>query len=629
MATYKYYIDGIERSPVNTASLSIEEDLVTDAGSYFLRANLSGGLRFVGSDYKYFESISNLCKVFSLEIKKQFKQPRGFETIFKGRFTLLNMEFNSTECSVDVDVEPLDMYTCLMRALDKEFNFAEVTDSALVTEIETGRGEIQIAVGAGTIAAPPTTVYSADPTAPTTPSGYGNEVIEELIDQKTLIDYGGFIGDVDVNYVFYCREIITTPCLNGTAQPPAGGGWTLLSANCTATGGTSKWWRPYDYTNLFKFNTGFPGAVYPWSVARESPPPYATPVPPEFEFIGTQVNPSSVDYDVFFEKEKLEEITELIKTLFVKGGRDFITATERMLQSFCGTNANIISPFFTATNNPVTGTPNICKGLQLWTKSDVANAQVKQADADNNIQVTSANITVRDFFSDLNTYFNVEWYKEPTNPNALRIAHVTESRPSVVGLDLTVLDGGKWLEYNDSYRYTIETVPLQEKWKLATASLMDFVGLPIDYNDCGENVKIYNSSLIDTELAVLLGKASQRDMDGFILVQPDSLKQDSALAGVGILSGSYYPNIPLSISNLQDKFWRDDRPLPTGTMNNTFTVFDSTQKILEQEVTVPMCDPNSFDRRKLVRTQYGEAQINKLSYNLKDETLTLTLRFNK
>lgn len=628
MPRYKFYIDGIERTPTNVGAISINEELFTEAGAYFMRKKLSSSLQYTGKqDYQFFKSITDLCQRFTLEVKQVFASPRGEEMIYKGTFTVLNLSFNDTKCIAELEPETLDQHTCILKNWDKQFNVAQITDTSVITRVETGRS-IQLAVGAGTVSSPPATVYSADPTAPTDPTQYGDP-IESLEPQRTLIYFGGFLGDVDVNYVFYCREIQTTNCINGSPQSPAGAGWTQISANCTSSGGTSTWWRPFDYTSLFTFDIGAPTAVYPWSQARESPPPYSVPVPPEFEFIGTQLNtPPTVDYDVFFEREKLEEVTILIQDLYIKGGRDFLTVAERMLQANCGSSIGVSSDFFTADINPVTGTDNICKNLQLWTKSDVANAQISEQNAQDNIQATYVTLTLRELFQDVYTHTQCEWYILDQNPNNLIWEHITDVRDNTVGFDLTTYDGGKWVENIGTYRYGIEDVPLQEVWRFVTAENTDFIGLPIDYNGCGNEITNYNTNQIDTDLTALIGEAEQRGIDGFVLVQTDSVLESGSLAQNGILTGSFAPNMPLSISNLQDKFWRDYRKLGSGTLNGNLVIFNSRERIIEQEITFYYCDYNALDRRKLVRSQYGDGRIIKTQYNLKDQLLTLTLRFN-
>ncbi len=627
MSKYSYKVDGIERTPLNSGEFSIDENLFTDGGAWFLRKELSSTIRFGGADYKYFKAQTELCRFFTFEIRKRFKVTN--EVIYIGRFSLLNCSFNDDLCQVTVKVETLDQYTCLLQNWDKELNVAQITDTSTIWEVENKK-LIQFGIGYGTTASPPTTVFSID--GSNDPLDYG-DVVEEFVTPYQNVTPGG--GNPNIDMMVYCRELIYTACVDGVPQEPNGTGWVLDTACSISSGvyGYSLWWRRYDYTAFLTFDifTSPPILYYSYGVTQDVP---GTPIV-DHGLIGiydgtlTGPNLTPPNQEIWFDLAVLRDFKQTLRSKYVKGGRTLIDVTNRLLENACGGGYSVSSQFFTATLNPVTGTTNICKDLQLWTKSDVANAQLTESDAQNNLQASDKRLTVREEFEDLQIHFNTEWYIDPNNPKTVILEHVSDTRPQTVDLDLTVIDSGIQLKNKNSYNYTGESVPVQERWRFITASLPDFTGQPIDYNGCGNEIIDYNTSQIDTELDVLIGDSEQRALDGFILVQPDSIRSGDSLAQDGIFWAFFAPNMPLSISNLHALFWPYQRKLSRGKLNNVNQTFVSYQKLLQlNDIVFDLCNPNSFDRRKLVRTQYGDCEILKTSYNLARETMTLSLKFN-
>ena len=629
MNKYLYEVDGIERTPINSGQFKINENLFNEAGAYFFRKELSSNIKFIGSDYRYFKQQTSVCREFEFKIYKRFKNFN--ELLYTGVFSLLDCSFDVDNCTVEIATTPKDQYTCLLKNWEKEFNAAQVTDTTTVWEVESQR-LIQFGLGYGTTASPPVTVFSIDGSSD--PADYG-DVVEEFATPYLNVTPGG--GNPNIDMMVYCRELVYTACVDGVPQEPNGSGWNLESGcSISANGyGFSLWWRRYDYTLdgiTFDAFTSPPVTYYPYGVTQNTG---GTPIV-DHGLIGlydgtlTPPNLTPPDQDIYFDLAILRDFKDVLRSNYVKGGRDFLEVGNALLQNACGsTSKEISSEFFTDSTNYVTLTDNICANLQLWTKSDVANAQNTEALATSNIQASDERITLRDYLKDTKIHFNTEWYIDPNAPDSIILEHISRTRPQLTDLDLTTLDGGKWLTNKNNYSYQNGTPPIQETWRFTTASLPDFTGLPIDYNGCGDNIISYNTSSIDTELDILIGDSEQRALEGFILVQTDSIKSTDSLAQTGILWSFYSPNMPLSISNLQDKFWKYQRKLPSGRINNITQNFISYDKLVSlNEVNFTMCNPNTFDRRKLVVTQYGNAEIVSTSYDLSNEAMTLNLNFN-
>ena len=616
MSKYTYTVDEIQRSPLNSGEFRIGETPFTEGGGYFFRKELSSSVKFGGVDFKYLRSQTDLCREFVFKIRKQLKIVN--EVIYTGRFTLVDCAFNDDTGEVVIQMDALDQYTCLIQNWDKEFNLAQVADTAQIWEVETQR-EIEIGIGVGTVMTPPTILAS---NGDTDPLNYGL-LVEDF--ENAFLDPLGIPESAD--FATYCRELVYTACVDGVPQQPDGADWQLENPCSPTSGGYgySKWWRRLDYTTSFTLDlplmTNDPNML---AVDIVDP----IPDPNTWGFMSFESYGLGT-YGLYYNKVHLQALSDSLRNRYVKGGRTFIDAANATLANACGAGYSLSSEFFTNGTNPVTLTPNIASNLQIWTKSDVANAQTTEALAIASLQAADKKITARELLEDIQTHFNTEWYIDVNNPKTVIIEHISDTKPQTVDLDLTTTNGGIQLVRKSAYTSLSSEVPIQERWRFTTANLPDFIGLPIDYTGCGKDVKEYSTSQIDTELDILIGDADQRNLDGFILVQPDSIKSTDSLAQIGIIWAFFAPNMPLSISNLHAKFWPYQRKLPTGKINNVTQTFNSYQKLLQQnELVFTLCNPNSFDRRKLVLTQYGECEILSTSYNLNEETMTINLKFN-
>jgi hypothetical protein len=580
-----------------------------------MRKELSGSVKYNKQDFHYLKGITDICRHFEYRETKVFAAPVGEVTIFTGRFTLLNCAFSDDKCEVVCDVEPFDNYTCLLQNWDKKFNVAQVVDLTQVWEVETG-AIIEFGVGVGTIATPPTSVVSNGPQ--TDPLLFGDYV--ESIANSSGLSLG--YPSVIVDMMIYCRELVQTPCVNGVPQQPDGSGWVLDSAFCTPNGGYSIWARRFDYTPFGSFD--LPIGVWDENV-QVIPIAVPIPAPPP---VWAYMWDDGVDKAIY-NIDSLVAAAVPLQSRYIKGARTLEEVTNAMLQANCGAGQQMSSNFFTDTLNPVTGQPNVTANLQIWTKSDIANAQLTDPLAQASLQASDVKMTVRELLGDMNTHFNVNWWIDENIPNIVRIEHVSDARPQTVGFDLTVYDGGKWLINQNEYKYKSEGVPIQEQWNQITANLPDFVGLPIDYEGCGGDPIIYNTNQIDTEITVLLGDEENRGVDGFLFVQPDSLKSTDSLAEVGLLFNFFQPNMPLALTRLHDRFWKYMRKLPKGKLNNVSQTFISYERTQQQKTfSFKLCNPNDLPLQELVTTNYGDCEIVSTSYNKTHEMMTITLDFN-
>ena len=161
------------------------------------------------------------------------------------------------------------------------------------------------------------------------------------------------------------------------------------------------------------------------------------------------------------------------------------------------------------------------------------------------------------------------------------------------------------------------------------------MGLPIRYSgnivnrteDAGS--RSYSFGTVVTDLTNVTSNQDDVGKDGFFMA---TTYYDDATPGFltvhfgsGILSGADIWNVYMSISSLQDKYWKWGRSVSYGTMNGEYTEFTQKRVLIQPDIVVSNC--GDFDPYKLVKTSYGFGKVEEAEITLKDKKLSLTLSY--
>ena len=574
---YTFYIDGNVRTPDNSGSLSIDFEKNEDNGALFFRKELSDSLVYSGADYNYFASISDICQEITFRIAQECST--GTQTIYEGITAITKCSFNPDRCTVEVSITPDDAYSCILDNVDKEINILQEPNIVTVKVSDLQQFEYLVS---------------------NTSSG---------ITDWDLVDTYTHSGIGEVFFVF-ARKVVASQCVGGVPQTPADDGsgqtWNLLSNNC-ATNNTSNYWRGLTTTesSLVVLALDYKECTLPFC-------PSAV-VPPNSVFIGFASGA--------FEGVSVYILNNVVTDQDIPNGRLLTDVIDFML-SEVGCSLTLSSDFFTNITNPVTSNPSTTKDLLLYEKSDVRDPQASE-------KASKSLITIGQLLNDLNVLFNVRWNITGAN---LIIEHISDLSQSV-GLDLTTLDGGKWIENKGAYEYINAEIPLEEKFKFPIDPVnIDFAGLPIEYNtQCSAlTEQIFQTQRIETELDRIY-KNDDEGLDGIVLVSPDTINKvgaNSSLAENGRISGVFQPNAPLGYAALLPDYYTYDRPLPNGDINGVSTIMDSTRPLKQQqEIVFPYCCIGDFNPIEKVRTNLGDGEVLEATYNLKTKELALTIGF--
>ena len=569
---YRILLGGNPYDATNFGEISINLDLNTDDGGYFFRRSLSGDLRFFKAAYNFILSQIQIGQCEKITVEIQQRCEGAWETVIAGFLSRFDCTINYDGCYMDVSINITDEYTCIINNADNGVNFLDypVRDDF-----------------------PYSPIYGLQATTgPISPSPPG---------------YGVFYGPVGSLYI-YARYVVQTDCVAGIPQepPPAFSTWNLEADNC-AIDGTSTWWREVTPAEVFldiytEECINLLGCDPPLCGLFCVDAGVVLIDPVIGRYLRYCVCPSSTQF-------------------WLPNGRKLTDAIDYMLGETCP-DLTLQSELLTDNTNYVTGqTPNNIQDLYLFQKSDIVRATATEV-------ATDGSISIRDLMADLSAIFNAFWYVDGV-AGKLIFEHVSAILSTIVGIDLTALDGGKWDVGRKSIAYDGEEIPKSETFSFFAPSITrDFKGLPIVYNaDCAKARTIETRlNNIDTELVRIFQNPNE-SLEGFFLMAAGSILQDDQYTTSGVLSGLFIPNAPLSWANLHDDYFRDYRYMVDGDLNGVPTVFNSTRPIIRQEnIIFPLNCLNDFNPLDLVKTSIGDGRVVSAVYELSSKKIQVVLK---
>ena len=584
-------IDGTTHQHLNTVEISGEKNKEVGAFFYDLKCN---ELKFGKEVYDILVALP-VCEKLPVEVQQDCNDGNGYVTIFSGYTSKLRCKFEPKKCIVTVKIVANNLSDCFLRTWEEEHNILQ-TIQPITTEF-SGVGSIEGFYGT-------TALLPADWSA--------NSGATRL-----KIPVGGIVGEL------FARQVAVTYSTEGTAQAPQidnthnATGWYLLEDR-TAIDGTSTWTAAVTQPvyDILISNSNIEVEVC-------SPSPCTPPVPTTpgtWERISTQVGlgGGSVTFSLFVNVDPLKE--------FIPNGR-LLSGTMNYLTSQNACGITYYSSYFGSATNPISGhSPNPLVDLVLYQKSDVVDPTATE-------KATIARTSLKELVPSICTLFNAYWYigKTPSNLDALIIEHKsTLQSAQTVSIDLTTLDGGKYVANKEAFLFKEESIPFQEVPEFSIKPLqIDFVGLPIQYDsECkGSDDLVQSVTAFETEVARMVDSTNE-STDGLVLLNRyDCLALAQQSYSTSPITGKWSPNITNSWSFCHEHYHKTaDRALPQGIMNGNSETFTNTKRIkVEENVVFPVCCFDSFDATGLIRTNVGDGEIDSFTYNTKTKTIQCKL----
>jgi hypothetical protein len=269
---------------------------------------------------------------------------------------------------------------------------------------------------------------------------------------------------------------------------------------------------------------------------------------------------------------------------------------EYLSQQVFGAGVTVVSEFLSNVTNPITQIANRYNYLTIAQKSDI-------------LYPTSSNPATKGLMSfngmmEILKAMNLRW-EYAADLDILTIEHVS-AWDTVSAIDIRAQDLTK---STNKFRYIKEELPKYEYFKWMEAYYDDFIGEPIWYDSaCVSNESTDFALNVTTDIqfirdCVLAGEEAKISKDGWVLFSTYLSGTDYI---INFNSGTGAPlfNADLSWYRLHRLFFKHDRQLPTGYLNDTLTTFYSSKKIKQQECSIIWC--SELNPNRGIITELGE-----------------------
>lgn len=321
---------------------------------------------------------------------------------------------------------------------------------------------------------------------------------------------------------------------------------------------------------------------------------------------------ADVENEEGFENERGRFFTDVI-IYAIKDYVDFFDESGNLIVGYQ-------SAFFQSAINPVTGVDNKYRGLIVFQLSDMKVTSDAATKAMYSIK------TIEDWFK----IFRCFWYID--DDGVFRVEHESffDNGYSYSGYSDILDISSQGIKTKISY---LDNLPQEESLSLLYSVNPDFVGTPIVYGgnivDRDEDTSTVEYSYsVATDLNQVVSNPEEVSNDGFFLLTADinNITQTATVHTVdGILSDITLSNGYMAVSFLHNNFWKWGRSTNRGYMNKEETDFTQKNVLIHPGVTVLYCD--EFDPTKIIKTSFGNGNVEEASLQLKDNKLTMMLSY--
>jgi hypothetical protein len=595
-------------------------------GQLFFRREFKGELIFKDEDYGYMKDRYDngyYCDYYEILIEKKISGV--YVTDWIGYFSMLDGKFDFTLCEFRVTPIVKDKYDCILKNGDIKINILNQDKTTVTSWVKSKIEFIPVSLNTNQMGL--------------FPFALGDVVSWATWQEFQVIDYQQLYLLSPLGWLYYhtklcARETVLLPI----GATPVGSNWVNIDQETSFAIFTILADESMPIMNYLEK----PDGMSKW--ARRSTDCIANPIAANIIYSISNINYSSTcNYmGEFITKGTIATQLKLFLNI-QKTWYDHMIFTQTLQYTRClpllstikyvltqtcpddfDANTQIISDFFTNATNPVTGLASKTNSIFLLQKSDA-----KRPSASN--PATLGEITFNELMNALYCMFQIWWYLDADN--YLNLIHQSEISNNL-GLDITQQPYINSTIYKQQFEFNKDLMYRYETWQFMEADGKDFKGVSIEYlstcvsKDDAKREKKYLIPSITTDLAFIQVGSDKVSDDGFVMIatEPSIIYGGwSVLFETGILSTYSELNGHLSVSALQDKYWRHYRILIDGLMNGIQTTFISSQEIRKLiEHSIIYCD-NNFDPMDLIITELGNAKVNTSEFKLFDNTLILSL----
>lgn len=559
--------DGVADTTVTPLNSGLRRRWEREGDTRSYRAKLATKLLFKGADYTYFRDLYDAgdCDEVTLLIENYCGG--AWVTWHEGVIPIYNGEYNASRCEVEFEIKPADVYECANKSFDIRENWIELTSSTSV-KILLGTIELDTCSELGFTVASPSTDLSffkdcwspGDPPTSSTDPDAATAWRPISHDQTTV--WNGSIWEV-MGSTTWAREKITS------VGAPDGIGWINIS-------GTT-WVRPLPLTM-------------------------------------SEIIYEPVDYGVTWEARTLNQapvsnghrLENLLEAVTLSLDCDF----DSIISNFFNINPDATNP----TNDAYTFATDNLADCFFFQKSDIVRASATN-------DASRFTYSMKEFLEEMKI-LNVFWaITNVAGVKTLRLEHYTYF-DGANGLDLTTLDGGKYIVGLDNFK-TENEVPRFESFAYQESYRPKFLTKRITYPAACATVQGNERT----------AKQMCTDFGGLVENQNAGLEGFFLMATLDIGGGEYLINTLsgeangcFAWENILPALWADGRYHMAATANVTgYAVNSIIKSRLQRPITIGFCCDDTFEPSELVNTQLGWGEVKSAEEDTERATLRLEL----
>lgn len=542
-----------------------------DTRSY--RVKLATKLLFKGADYSYFRDLYDAgdCTEVTLLIERFC----GGEwvTWHEGVVPIYTGDYNASRCEVTFEIKPADVYECANKGFEVKENWLDYATPTTVLAMVDGT-EVETITSTDAFGFDPL-VYPVDFLFNKSAWGTGTNTTDA---PDPALAWRPIAHTQDYNFLVEQYQIQTTWVREKktSVSSPPGDGWINTS-------GTT-WVRPatIQYSRFLR-------------------PPQWPPPDGFFHYI--------MSYEA-----------QVLNAAPVSNGRPLGAILEAVTTDLeCDFDA-VVSNLFNINPDATNPTNDVYDyaaanftNIFFFQKSDIVRASASN-------DATRFRFSLREFFKELELINVFHAITNVAGVKTLRIEHYTYFN-GANGLDLTTLDGGKYIVGLDTFK-TESEVPNFESFAYQESYRPAFLVKRITYPPACATVagNERTATFLCTDFGGLV-ENPDAGLEGFFLLAAHDIGGGEFL--MNTLGGE--ANGCFSWDNLLPVFWADGRFHPDATANVPGYVVNSVAKTRAQpQITIQFCCDDAFEPSELVQTQLGWGEVK----NAEEDTERATLKLN-
>ncbi len=535
------------------------------------RVKMVTKLLFRGEDYTYFRDLYDAGECDEVTLLIENKCGGEWATWHEGIVPIYNGDYNASRCEVTLEVRPNDVYECGKKGFETRTNWLNYSEPVTVKTI-TGTIET-ISCSASNV---------ASPGVPITPgggwvmwfykgcwgAGYTNSSDPDaaLAWRPIMHVQEYFLGGTFGVNTTWARETTTS------VGAPQGDGWINIS-------GTT-WVRPVNVGAL-KITTPIPGLEIT-----------------EQHFNAQIVNPAPVSNG--------RALADVLQGAVDDTGCDF----DELISNFFNINPDGTNPSNAAYTFAAANMANVF----FFQKSDIVRASASN-------DATRFRFSLKEFFEEmkvLNVFYSIV---VEAGVKKLRIEHYTYWEGGN-GIDLTTLDGGKYIVGRDAFQAESE-VPNFESFAYQESFRDKFLTKRITYPPACATTQ-GDERTANQLCADFGGLVENQDagLEGFFLMATADIGGGEYL--INTLGGE--ANGAFAWENILPALWADGRFHLGATANVPGYAVNSVKKTRQQsQITIRFCCDDTFEASELVNTQIGWGEVKGAEQDVERGTLKIDL----